>query len=222
MSVSGQLIGDTPQLRKAPGFRLYLITDRKSAGEEQLLEKLEAALEGGVKAIQLREKELHSRALLDLALYLRKLTSKYGAKLFVNDRLDVTLSSKADGVHLPEDAAPISSVRTHFPSGIIGRSVHSIEGAVAAQSNGADFITSSPIYATPSKNGMLKPRGLKALTEVARAVKIPVFALGGITPDNASSCIEAGAFGVAAISAVLKSSKTAAVLSRFRSALGEL
>ncbi len=186
-------------------FRLYLVTDRKQVKRGSLIESLRLALEGGVKAVQLREKDLTGRKLLELAGEVRRLTRLFDAKLFINDRVDVALAVEADGVHLGEKSIPVEAVRSLSRRLLVGRSTHSLEGAKEAEKNGADFITFGPVFETPSKIGYGAPQGLGKLEEITRAVDIPVFAIGGITPDRAKKVVEAGAYGVALISGILAS-----------------
>ncbi|HEX8948106.1 MAG TPA: thiamine phosphate synthase, partial [Dissulfurispiraceae bacterium] len=133
-------------------FRLYLITDRKLfADENALCYAVEDALRAGVGAVQLREKDLPTRDLLDLAYKMRELTARYGAKFFVNDRTDIALCVRADGVHLGQSGLPAYAVRKIAGRGLtIGISTHSLREAEIAQREGADFITFGPLYPTPS------------------------------------------------------------------------
>jgi thiamine-phosphate pyrophosphorylase len=185
-------------------FSLYLITDRKQAQRGDLRAPVEAALRGGVRAMQLREKDLSSRELFDLAGGMRELTSRYGAKLLINDRLDIALAAGADGVHLGESSLPVSRVR-ELAGGrlIIGVSCHGLERALEAQESGADFITFSPIFFTPSKAPYGEPLGTDRLAEACRILRIPVFALGGIKMDTVRAVLDHGAHGIALISAIL-------------------
>lgn len=185
-------------------FSLYLITDRKQLPAGDLCAAVEGALRGGVRAVQLREKDLASRELYELALGLREITSRYGARLFINDRLDIALAAGADGVHLGESSLPVGRVRRIAGEGIlIGVSCHGLEGALAAQQEGADFITFSPVFFTPSKACYGEPVGVERLAEACRLLRIPVFALGGIKADNVHAVLKLGARGVALISAIL-------------------
>lgn len=166
---------------------------------------IESALAAGVNVVQLREKDLPVRELLDAALWMRELTKEYGAKLIVNDRVDVALAAGADGVHLGRDSIPASAVRKIAGDKLlIGFSTHSCEEAVGAERDGADFITLGPIYETPSKLKYGNPLGSDVLKEVKAATSIPVFAIGGIKPDRIREVREAGADGVAVISGILK------------------
>lgn len=185
-------------------FSLYLITDRRQTQGRPLNEVIEAALQGGVTAVQLREKDLTPRELLDLAGQLRRLTHRYGARLLVNDRLDIALAVDADGVHLGEAAIdPATARRLLGPERLIGVSCHSVAGALAAQEGGADFITFGPVFPTPSKARYGEPVGVKPLAEAAQRIAIPLFALGGIGRDAVSQLLASGATGIAMISAII-------------------
>lgn len=183
-------------------FRLYLITDRKQT-KLPLPAAVRLALEGGVRAIQVREKDLPIRELISLCQELRKMTRDFGAKLFINDRVDAALSVEADGVHLNHQSMPTRAVREMVGDKLmIGVSTHSVDEAVQAQTDGADFITLGPIYETPSKAGMGKPLGLDPLRTARYKLDIPVFALGGIKGRNIGHVLWAGAYGVSMISAI--------------------
>lgn len=184
-------------------FKLYLITDRKVA-KMPLPEAMRLALKGGVRAVQLREKDLPIRELLVLAQELRRITKEFGARLFINDRVDVAVAVDADGVHLGGQTMPPPAVRKIVGSNmLIGVSAHSIEEAREAEMGGADFITFGPIFLTPSKEKFGAPVGIEALRSVKKNVRIPVFGLGGIKSENISQVMQAGADGVAMISAIL-------------------
>ncbi len=183
-------------------FKLYLITDRKQT-KMPLLEAVRLALEGGVKALQLREKDLPFRELLALARDIRRVTREFGAKLFINDRVDVALSVDADGVHLGHQSMPPEAARRIGGSKLlIGVSTHTIEEAKAAQEGGADFITFGPVFFTPSKAIFGDAVGLEYLKSAINIVSIPVFALGGIKSGNIKQVLMYGADGVSMISAV--------------------
>lgn len=187
-----------------PDWLLYLITDRHVIGERPLTEVVAAALLGGVRAIQLREKDLSSRDLLRYATDLIALTRSAGAVLLINDRVDVTLAVGADGVHLRTDSLPTRVVRRILgPRKLIGVSAHSLADVHLAAEEGADFVTFGPVFATPSKARYGPPLGLGALAEVCRRSPIPVYALGGIGRDQIASALAAGARGVAMVSAVM-------------------
>lgn len=188
-------------------FSLYLITDRHQSGDRPLAEVVRRALEGGVKAVQLREKDLSTAALYRLAEELRRLTEEFGARLIINDRLDIALATGADGVHIGANSLPVAAVRRLIGKGkIIGYSAHGLDEALRAQAEGADFVTFSPLYPTPSKAAYGEPCGVKKLADAAAALNIPVIALGGISPANITEALSADIQGVAVISAVLAAS----------------
>lgn len=185
-------------------FNLYLITNQRACGGRDLMPVVEEALKGGVKAVQLREKDLSSRELYKLAQEMRDITSHYGARLFINDRIDIALAVDADGVHLGHGSIPIQIARKLLgEEKLIGVSCHGRESAVASQEKGADFITYGPVFHTPSKAAYGTPVGIDSLREVTPRLRIPVFALGGITVRNTRQVIDAGALGIALISAVI-------------------
>jgi len=188
-------------------LRLYLITNRSLfENDNNFLEASEAALMGGVRALQLREKNLTDCELIELGNQLRILTSNYNAKLIMNSRADIAKIIDADGVHLTENSAHANEIKSTFPDLIVGVSTHSLEAAQIAEAQGANYITFSPIYATPSKANYGPPQGLGLLRQVSQEVNLPVLALGGITLHRVSECLEQGAFGVALISDIWNSS----------------
>ena len=188
-------------------FSLYLITDRHQAGGRPLLEVARAALEGGVRAVQLREKDLSGAELYRLALELRALTRSYGARLLINDRLDIALAVEADGVQLGINSLPVAAARRLLGRQmIIGYSAHAIDEALRVQDDGADFVTFSPVYYTPSKAAYGEPCGVKKLASAASALDIPVIALGGLKQANISETLSANVQGIAVISAILAAS----------------
>jgi thiamine-phosphate pyrophosphorylase len=178
--------------------QLMLITDRKAC-DEPLSIHIENACQAGIRLIQLREKDLPGKLLLEEAETLREITKRYGAKLIINDRADVALLSGADGVHLPESGLSIPATKTLLEGKTIGKSTHSLETALEASREGADYMLFGPIFDTPSKRAFGLPQGLKKLTKLCANVSCPVFAVGGITPERAQECLQAGAYGVAAI-----------------------
>jgi len=184
-------------------FRLYLITDRKVA-TKPLPEAVRLALEGGVRAVQLREKDLPVRELLALARELRSITREFGAKLFINDRVDVAVSVDADGVHLGTRSMPPAGARKVVGRDmLIGVSTHNPDEAKAAAAGGADFITYGPIFETPSITEKAPPVGIDAIKMIKSGVVIPIFALGGIKSGLISRILASGAYGISMISAIL-------------------
>ncbi|RMH38077.1 MAG: thiamine phosphate synthase [Nitrospirae bacterium] len=195
---------------------LYLITDRRNTRQRPLLEVLRAALEAGVRFVQLREKDLNTRDLLQLGESCLELTRAYGAKLLINDRLDLVQALHADGVHLRAESMPVSVVRRILGSqSLIGVSTHSVEEIVSAEEEGADFVVFGPIYETPSKRSFGPPLGLDALSAACRRSRLPVFAIGGLTPSRISAVKQAGAYGVATISGILTAPDVGATVREF-------
>jgi thiamine-phosphate pyrophosphorylase len=187
-------------------FALYLITDRRATGGVPLPDAVADAARAGACAVQLRERDLPTRELLDLALRLRERTAAAGAKLFINDRLDLCWASGADGVQLREDSLPTDVVRRLAGAErLIGVSAHSMEAAVRAEAQGADFVLFGPVYDTPSKRDYGPPQGVDRLAKVAAQLRVPVFAVGGVTAARVPELIGAGARGVGVISAVFGS-----------------
>lgn len=200
-----RLIKGLAQVQKDQ-LQVYLITDCQQFPPNRQLEVVEAALQGGIRDLQLREKQLPLADLFSLAMVLRQLTEKYGARLYINGRLDIALMVDADGVHLPEDGLPPNEVKARYPHLLVGVSTHSLASARQAEKDGADFVTFSPIFETPSKQEYGPPQGLNNLREVCEAVNIPVLALGGINLERIQTVQEHGAHGVALIRGIWNSS----------------
>ena len=183
---------------------LCLVTDRQRCAGRPLEEVVEAAVSGGVDMVQLREKDMAAGPLLELALRLRQITASR-ASLFMNDRIDVALACYADGVQLGERSIPIEAARDLAGGDLlIGRSVHSVSGALEASRAGVDLLVFGTIFATASHPGQT-PSGLAPLGEISRHDTAPVLGIGGITARNAGEVVEAGASGVAAITAITES-----------------
>jgi thiamine-phosphate pyrophosphorylase len=184
---------------------LALVTDRRRAKGGNLAAAVDAAVRGGVSVVVLREKDLPAGELLCLACQLREVTRDRAA-LVVNDRVDVALAAGADGVHLGENALPVRAARavagTRTPF-LVGRSVHSHEGAVRAAAEGADYLLLGTIFPSASHPGE-PAAGVSLIRQVAPQVSLPVLAIGGVTASNARECVAAGAAGVAVISALLE------------------
>jgi thiamine-phosphate pyrophosphorylase len=201
-------------------FDLYLITDRQQTGGRSLAQVVEAALRGGVRALQLREKDLTPRELLPLAQELRQLTQRYGARLLVNDRIDVACAVDADGVHLTTTSLPTPVARRLLGAQrLLGVSTHNVAEARAAEEGGADFLVFGPVFFTPSKAPYGQPVGLEALRAVRAAVTLPILAIGGINKANVDEVLAAGADGIAVISAIVAAADPAAATQELLAAL---
>jgi thiamine-phosphate pyrophosphorylase len=187
---------------------LCYVTDRKllgpSSGEEMLLTSIQHAAEAGVDWIQIREKDLSGRKLIELVRRVKEVLPE-ATRLVVNDRLDAAIAGKAAGVHLGASSVPAPEVIRWSRAGnapadfLVGVSCHSLEEAVAAARAGASYIFFGPVFGTPSKDSFGPPQGTRRLAEVCRSVQIPVLAIGGVNRENAEECLRAGASGIAAI-----------------------
>lgn len=204
-----------------PNFDLYLVTDRRQTRGRDLATIVELALAGGAKAVQLREKDLGGNELFHLAEKLKKRCDEKSATLLINDRIDVALAVDADGVQLGSGSLPIAAARGLLgASKLIGASTHSLEEAIAARKAGADFILFGPVYFTPSKAAYGEPQGLALLKEVVEKISLPVYAIGGINPDNAAEAKRTGIRGVALISAVMSAEDPRAAASNIIQLIG--
>jgi len=201
---------------------LCYVTDRRSLpvansadSIEALTRKIAVIVAAGVDWVQIREKDLTAGELASLTRKSLRIAARSSAKssrttrVLVNDRLDVAIAERAGGVHLGEKSLPVAEAKPLVESALrkqavdesflAGVSCHSVEAAERAEHDGADYIFFGPIFATPSKETFGPPQGAARLVEVCRSVSIPVLAIGGITLDNAESCLVAGAAGIAAI-----------------------
>jgi thiamine-phosphate pyrophosphorylase len=201
------------------GFPLLCyVTDRRSlaagtlsGNSAALSEKIATLAAAGVDWVQIREKDLPARELAALVRQALRSTSAQADKssrstrILVNDRVDVALTEGAAGVHLGESSLPVhetkSLLRSRVSGGdfLVGVSCHSPESAKSAATAGADYLFFGPIFSTPSKAQFGEPQGVARLTEICESLTIPVVAIGGLTLENASACLKAGAAGIAAI-----------------------
>ena len=181
-------------------FKLYAITDRRLCKPKLIQDYVASLLDTGVRAIQLREKDLSDTELRSVAVSINHICKAYSAKLFINSNIGVATDVGVDGVHLPESLLDTIQ-KAKARNLLVGCSVHDLDVAQKMQVAGANFVTYSPIYPTMSKRNPAV--GLKSLRRIVGALDIPVFALGGITPSKVPECLNSGAFGVAAMSSVM-------------------
>jgi thiamine-phosphate pyrophosphorylase len=184
----------------------YLVTQTDLSAGRSTQTIVNAALAGGIDIVQVREKHTSARERLTIARDLRSPTAKAGVPLVVNDRVDIALAADADGVHLGDDDLPVEDARELLgEDAIIGRSVSTVEAAREAERAGADYLGVGAVFATGSKDDIPEEEqaiGLDRIREIAAAVDVPFVGIGGITPDNAADVAEAGADGVAVITAI--------------------
>jgi thiamine-phosphate pyrophosphorylase len=201
--------------------RLLVITDRGATRGRPLRDVVRAALAGGARLVQLREKDLEGRDLLALAEWLAADCHEVGARLLVNDRVDVALAAGADGVVLPADSLPAEVARRLLGSGaLIGRSTHATDEVDRAAREGCDFVLFGPVHPTPSKAGLGPPQGMARLGEASER-GIATFAVGGLTATNAAAALGAGAYGVATIREIMSATDPQEAARALCEALGE-
>lgn len=186
-------------------WRLHVLTDRKTSRGRSHLQVAEAAIAGGADVLQLRDKEASSGLLYREALELRKLTRDAGIPFIVNDRLDIALAVDADGVHVGQSDLPASVVRRILgPGKILGVSVATVEEAVRAERDGADYLGVGPVFeARGTKPDTGEPMGLDVIARIRPHCRLPIVAIGGINAENVRKVREAGADGAAVISAIV-------------------
>ncbi len=185
-------------------YSLYLVTDRGLARGKRLLEIIEAAVAGGVTCVQLREKTCSTREFVSEALAVRDLLDRLHVPLVINDRLDVALAAGADGLHLGQTDMPLALARRIAgKSMIIGISAESADDALEAEKEGADYISVSPVFSTPTKTDAASPLGLEGLREIRRRVTKPLVGIGGLNRENVDAVIRSGADGIAVVSAIV-------------------
>jgi len=190
---------------KIQNWRLYLITDEQLSQGKSHLQIADAAIQGGADVIQLRDKSASSRELYDSAGQIRELTRKNKIPFILNDRLDIALAVQADGLHVGQTDLPVKVARKVLgASGILGVSAGSLQEAILAEQDGADYLGVGPVYeARGTKADAGEPRGLTLISQIRQHCNIPIIAIGGITPENANEVLKAGASGVAVISAII-------------------
>jgi len=202
-------------------LRLTLVTDRSQTRGRDLVAVAGECLAAGLPAIQLREKDLGAAELAALCRRLLAPAQSAGATLIVNDRVDVALAVGVDAVQRTGTSLTVDDIRRIAGTRLrIGASVHSLGDAVDAELKGADWITFGPVYDTASKRAFGPPQGLARLKTVTGRLRVPVIAIGGITPERVGEVLDAGARGVAVISGILAADSPGDATRRFLKALG--
>ncbi len=184
-------------------LRLYLVTDQASLRGRTLADVVLAAVQGGVRCVQLREKAQSTRDFVALALAVKDLLAPHGVPLIINDRLDVALACGAQGVHLGQSDMPVMLARRLLPPEVfIGLSVENLADVARAAGQPVDYLGISPVYATTTKTDTAVPWGLAGVRQVRTMTALPLVAIGGIHHGNAAQVLQAGADGLAVVSAI--------------------
>lgn len=216
------LMSSSSQQELVQRLRLHILTDDEWSRGRDTLTVVKAALEGGATLIQLRNKIANTRILVEEGLALRALTREYHALFIINDRLDVALAVDADGVHMGQDDMQADLARKLLgPERILGISAGNLLEAEAGINAGADYLGVGPIYPTRTKANAGPATGLHLIEELAMRYPIPLIAIGGITRENVTEVIRAGASGVAVITAVVNAEDITAATRHLRIAMDE-
>lgn len=185
-------------------YDLYLVTDSKACLERPLVDIVMQAVDGGVTMVQLREKELDTRQFINIAKHLKKILAPLNVPLIINDRVDIALVIEADGVHIGQNDMPYILVKKIIPKHlIVGLSIETLEQAKDAEELDVDYLGVSPVFSTPTKTNFNKaPWGLEGLKQLKKISKHKLIAIGGINKDNIACVLQAGADGIAVVSAI--------------------
>ncbi|MDD7424233.1 MAG: thiamine phosphate synthase [Candidatus Methanomethylophilaceae archaeon] len=184
--------------------KLYVVTDEGLSNGLSHTQIAELSCKGGTDIVQLRDKIADDATFARYAREVKRVCDRYGAWFIVNDRFDIALETEATGAHLGQSDMSIADARARAPEGfVLGCSVGSVEEALKAEADGADYVALSPVFDTKSKSDADPGHGLEMLSAIKSAVKIPVYAIGGINKDNAGSVVDAGADAICVISAVV-------------------
>lgn len=190
------------RLKRFKQAGLYLVASAAASAGRSTEEVVTAALAGGIRLVQLREKELSTRALWSLAGKLRRMTREAGALLVINDRLDVALAVDADGVHIGQDDLPVEEVRRLAPDMLRGVSAGTLAEARAAARAGASYVSFGPVFATNTKSDAGAPLGVEAVTEMGEKAGLPFTVIGGIRKEHLPDLVAAGLRHIAVVSAI--------------------
>jgi len=202
---------------------VYLVTQASLSADRTTDEIVADAIDGGVGVVQLREKDRSARERYELGQRVRELTREAGVTFLVNDRVDIARALDADGVHLGDDDLPVPVARDLLgDDALVGRSVSTVDAARDAEAAGADYLGVGAVFATGSKDDIDDEQyavGTDRVAAIAEAVDIPFVGIGGITADNATEVVEAGADGVAVITAITRAEDPAAATEALHSAV---
>lgn len=198
------------RLRLFEQVDVYPVTCERLSEGRSNLEVLEAVIQGGSKIIQLREKEYPKRDLYNLALKFREITTRGRVLLIINDHVDIALAVDADGVHLGQEDLPLQVARKLAPELLIGASTHSLQQALQAEKDGADYVNIGPIFPTKTKDGVGRSLGPKAISEISPQIKVPFTVMGGINAENIDQVLAEGARRVAMVTAITRAADIAA------------
>jgi thiamine-phosphate pyrophosphorylase len=208
---------------KAIDWRLCLVADVEAAEKRDLVAIIQEAADAGATLIQLRGKKCETRKFLNLARKASGICDSKGIPLIINDRADIALACEADGLHLGQLDLPLPDARKVLGKDrVIGISVNTIEEALAAEAGGADYLGVGPVYYTASKEKLPAILGLEGLRECREKVRIPILAIGGISAQNAKAVIDAGADGIAVISAIMGAKNVREATKKLLDALGPM
>jgi thiamine-phosphate pyrophosphorylase len=192
------------RMQKIRAIDIYPVTCQKRSEGRDNLEVLEAVMAAGTRIIQLREKSWEKKALYELAVQFRQRTREGQTLLIINDHVDIALAVDADGVHLGQEDLPIEEARRAAPGLIIGASSHSLEEALRAEKEGADYVNIGPIFPTSTKKGAVHFLGPEAIQKIGPHLTVPFTVMGGINVDNIHQVLEAGARRVAMVTGITK------------------
>ena len=190
-------------IKKDIDYSVYLVTDHRNKTDEEFLNVIEEAIKGGTTIVQLREKTASTKDFYELALKVKEITSRYDVPLLINDRIDIALAIDSDGVHIGQDDMPADVARKIIgDEKILGVSASTIDEAIKAEADGADYIGSGAVFPTSTKDDADSvPKEL--LKEIVESINIPTVAIGGITLENASLLKDTGIAGFSVVSAIM-------------------
>lgn len=181
---------------------LYAVTDRSWTGRQTLYDQIQAALEGGVTMVQLREKRLSTQALVEEAVEIKELCHRYHVPLIINDNVEAAVASGADGVHVGITDTPVAEIRKRAGgSFIIGATAKTVAQAIAAEQAGANYLGVGAVFPSPTKQNAIRIT-LEQLKQICSAVSIPAVAIGGIGRENVAALAGGGMAGIAVVSAI--------------------